>query len=68
MSSQAEGGQIGLLRGRWNEAFLAEAEGFPEAPHDDMVDALSLAFLRLHRGTSRRAAHASPEGRSRHRI
>lgn len=68
VSSQAEGGQIGLLRGPWNEAFLAEAEAFPEGPHDDMLDALSLAFLRLHKGTGARAGHASPEGRSRHRI
>lgn len=46
-SSQAEGGNIKLLRGPWNDEFLAELEAFPQSAHDDMVDALSLAMLDL---------------------
>lgn len=68
VSSQAEGGRIGLIRGRWNDAFLSEVEQFPEGRHDDIVDAMSLAFLIL-RGASRRATHSSPSvGRSRWRV
>jgi predicted phage terminase large subunit-like protein len=42
-SSQAEAGNIKLVRGQWNEAFLAEAENFPPTGngHDDQIDALS---------------------------
>jgi predicted phage terminase large subunit-like protein len=41
-SSQAEAGNISLVRGAWNEAFLAEAENFPSAKSkDDQIDALS---------------------------
>ncbi len=44
-SSQAEVGNIKLIRGKWNEAFLNEAENFDghEGGQDDMVDALSRA-------------------------
>lgn len=40
-SSQAGIGNIKLLRGPWNDAFLDELEGFPLAAHDDIVDTLS---------------------------
>ncbi len=42
-SSQAEAGNIKLVRGPWNEAFLAEAENFPPTGngHDDQIDTLS---------------------------
>lgn len=33
-----------LLEGSWNETFLDELEGFPDALHDDQVDAASDAF------------------------
>ena len=33
-----------LLKGDWNEEFLTELEGFPDALHDDMVDAAADAF------------------------
>ncbi|TXH52462.1 MAG: terminase [Desulfurellales bacterium] len=46
-AAQAEAGNIRLVRGAWNEAFLAEAHGFPDLPHDDQVDFLSGAFNRL---------------------
>lgn len=43
-SAQAEAGNIVLVRGDWNEAFLSELEGFPPEPgkgKDDQVDGLS---------------------------
>jgi len=43
VSSQAEAGNIRVVRGPWNEAFLSSLESFPEGAHDDDVDALSLA-------------------------
>jgi predicted phage terminase large subunit-like protein len=43
-SAQAEHSNIKIVRGAWNQPFLEELEGFPEASHDDQVDALSGAF------------------------
>lgn len=45
VSAQAEAGNIRVLRAPWNEDFFRELENFPEAAHDDIVDALSGAFL-----------------------
>lgn len=45
VSAQAEAGNIRVLRGPWNEDFFRELENFPEGAHDDIVDALSGAFL-----------------------
>ena len=45
VSAQAEAGNIRVLLGHWNEDFFRELENFPEATHDDIVDALSGAFL-----------------------
>lgn len=47
VSAQAEAGNIKLVRGPWNEAFLDEVGMFPNAAHDDQVDALSGAFASL---------------------
>ena len=47
LSSQAEAGNVKLVRGAWNDEFLDELEGFPTAKHDDFVDAASLAFMKL---------------------
>lgn len=53
VSAQAEHGHIKLLRGSWNEEFLSEAEAFPtKGRHDDMIDALSRAFIELAGGAS----------------
>lgn len=46
-SSQAEAGNIDVVRAPWNEAFFAELEGFPVGGHDDIVDALSDAIDEL---------------------
>jgi predicted phage terminase large subunit-like protein len=46
-AAQAEAGNIKLLRGPWNEAFLDEVCAFPSAAHDDQVDALADAINHL---------------------
>jgi predicted phage terminase large subunit-like protein len=43
-SAQWQGGNVLLLAGAWNKDYLQELEGFPDALHDDMVDASSDAF------------------------
>ena len=34
-SAQAEAGNVKLVKGGWNEAYLDELEGFPEGTHKD---------------------------------
>ena len=46
-AAQAEAGNIKIVRGAWNEAFLDEVSGFPAATHDDQVDALADAVNEL---------------------
>ncbi len=43
----AEKGRIKLVRGRWNEAFLKEAQNFDGAGICDQVDAMSAAMFTL---------------------
>lgn len=40
-SAQCEAGNVALVRAPWNEPFIACLEAFPEADHDDDVDAFS---------------------------
>ena len=47
LASQAEAGNVRMLRGAWNGAFLEEVCMFPAGKHDDQVDAASGAFNRL---------------------
>ena len=44
LSAQWQGNNVLLLKGEWNDEFLTELEGFPDALHDDMVDAAADAF------------------------
>lgn len=46
-SAQAEAGNVKLVRGRWNETFLDEVCSFPNAQHDDQVDAFADALNEL---------------------
>lgn len=46
-SSQAEAGNIKILRGSWNNQFLEELTNFPDGAHDDQVDTLSGGILEL---------------------
>lgn len=43
VTSDAEAGNIKLLRGEWNQDFLDEIEVFPKGRYKDQTDALSLA-------------------------
>lgn len=54
LSSQAEAGNVLLVRGPWNKAFLQEVENFTgtdEGGHDDQVDAAADAFDELVSGS-----------------
>jgi predicted phage terminase large subunit-like protein len=43
-SAQAEGGNVLMLRGEWNDQYISEHEAFPEGSHDDQVDATAGAY------------------------
>ncbi|MGD9212415.1 MAG: phage terminase large subunit [Desulfobacteraceae bacterium] len=47
VASQAQAGNIKIVRASWNSAFLNEVELFPTGAHDDQVDALSGALSEL---------------------
>jgi predicted phage terminase large subunit-like protein len=47
LASQAEAGNVKLVKGLWNKDFLDEIELFPDGGHDDQVDAASGAFDKL---------------------
>lgn len=51
-SAQTEAGNVKLVAGSWNEAFLDEVSSFPNAPHDDQVDAFADALNELALGSS----------------
>lgn len=44
LSSLAEMGNVYLVRGLWNKAFLDEAQVFPMGEHDDQVDSVCGGF------------------------
>lgn len=46
-AAQCEAGNVKLVRGAWNAAYLNELTSFPYGTHDDQVDASSLAFNKL---------------------
>lgn len=47
LAAQWQAGNVEIMRGPWLEAFLDEMEGFPEALHDDQVDAAADALVML---------------------
>lgn len=47
MASQAQAGNVSIVRGAWNDAFLDEVESFPVGRLKDRVDAASRAFAGL---------------------
>ncbi len=49
-----EAGQVAMLRGSWNRAFLDELREFPGGRKDDQVDALSRALAMLAEAPARR--------------
>lgn len=47
-AAQWQAGNVDLVKGPWNEAFLSELEAFPDAAsHDDFVDAAADAFAEV---------------------
>jgi predicted phage terminase large subunit-like protein len=52
IAAQAAAGNLRLVKGDWNEAFLDELGNFPSGSHKDQVDALSGAFGRLLKRTN----------------
>jgi predicted phage terminase large subunit-like protein len=46
-ASQAEAGNVYLIRAPWNDEYLESAVVFPDGAHDDLEDATSGAFSRL---------------------
>ena len=51
-SAQAEAGNVKLLRAPWNDTFLDEVCSFPNAQHDDQVDAFADALNELALGST----------------
>lgn len=47
LAAAAQAGNVKLLHGDWNAAFLAEAEAVPNGEHDDQVDATASAMARI---------------------
>lgn len=47
VASQANVGNLSLVRAPWNRVFLDELAAFPSGAHDDAVDALSRAFMAI---------------------
>ena len=58
-AAQVEGGNVYMLRGSWNDAFLDEAAVFPAGKFKDQVDAGSRAYMHLVNKTKKRR-HAAP--------
>ena len=56
LAAQSQVGNVKLVRGTWNEAFLKELHAFPtKGVPDDQVDAASLAFNALTLGANPRS-------------
>ncbi len=47
VAAEWQRGRVALLRAPWNKEVLAELEQFPDAKHDDVVDALSGGYSLL---------------------
>ncbi len=59
LAAQVRAGNVRVVRGPWNPAFVAELGTFPFGAHDDQVDASSGAFNRL--SERRRGGQAAAE-------
>ena len=62
VASQAEAGNVKLVRGQWLNAFLDEVAMFPLGAHDDQVDGLSGAFNALARPSAPKQVMRSWDG------
>jgi predicted phage terminase large subunit-like protein len=61
LSAQAEAGNVFIVRGQWNSAFLDEISNFPMASIKDQVDAASRAFGELIGMENRQQESAPPQ-------
>jgi len=50
IASQANSGNLTVVRATWNRAFFEELAAFPGGAHDDQTDALGRAFAALGNG------------------
>jgi predicted phage terminase large subunit-like protein len=48
-AAQVQGGNVLIVRGDWNRAFLDEHEMFPNGKYKDQVDAAAMAFSGLNK-------------------
>ena len=65
VANEVDAGNVRLLRGEWNAAFIDEAEAFPNGSHDDQVDAVSGGFEYLERmGPMESETYSGITGRS----
>jgi predicted phage terminase large subunit-like protein len=53
-AAQVNVGNVLMVRGSWNAALMQQMRDFPNAKHDDQIDALSRAFAEF-LGPSRQA-------------
>ena len=51
LSSQVNAGNVKLVRGAWNKAYIEELRQFPFGKNDDQVDGSSVAFNHLNSAT-----------------
>jgi len=63
-SSQAEAGNVKVVKAAWNDAWFTELEMFPNGAHDDQVDSASGAFAELEDGATAQAWADWMEGRA----
>jgi predicted phage terminase large subunit-like protein len=64
VAAQVDAGNVAMVRGEWNKAFLDELREFPHGAKDDQVDALSRAFATMIADNAPlRAAHVPYMGR-----
>ena len=47
LAAQSEAGNVKLIRGSWNEAWLTHMHSIPDGNHDDIMDGSSGAFNAL---------------------
>jgi predicted phage terminase large subunit-like protein len=52
LAAQAEAGNVSLIQGDWNQAFIDEAATFPRGKFKDQIDAASRAFSELLTGST----------------
>lgn len=39
-----QSGKVKIVKGDWNEAFIAELTGYPDVPHDESIDCITMAL------------------------